>query len=410
MGDLLLLTIDSLRRDRFTENLFSESWDMFKTDFVYFDNALANGVATPLSFPSILTGHPVTGDGTISPEHPTLAELYDGYTWAMSNNPHLRADRGYDSGFEFFADSMEEVENEKPGSDRSPQLLRSVYQTIKSTITMDDKPNLSPPPNSAEHVLQLLRRGMDGSHGLFWSHFIDPHYQFKPQKIRDKGISTEYTNSEILAMNERYIEGDPNPNDIDFLSRMYDEQIAYLDRQLATFFEHLQDEGRWDETMIVLTADHGESFGEQDIYNHQWDADPVDQLIRIPLLVKYPQNKRGGKTNSHLVQNADILATLSEIFKWDYDWPENTRPLTHTEQRTVISKSTGAVRVTTENGTGIRRRDGTLHVNGRVRQDAMSKLMSASIPAVEKLSGDVPGRKDDDRQAVEKRLERLGYK
>ena len=412
MAELLLLTIDSLRSDHFNRDLFSNCWNAFESDFVRFEGAVANGVATPLSFPSVLTGHLVVGDGTLPPGTPTLAELYDGYTWAVSNNPHLRSERNYDRGFEFFTDTLEGiVDEEATGTDAVPETLRTTYATVKKAIAgRNDEPDLTPPPSSADSVLAALREGMDGRRGFFWAHFIDPHYQFKPQKVLDRELATGYTNSEILAMNERYIDGRPRSDDIEFLARMYEELVAYLDRQLAEFFEQLKAEDRWDETMIVIAADHGEAFGEHGVYNHQWDADPIDPLVRVPLLVKFPGNEGGGETYDHLVQNADIFATLLTEFGWDADCPPTTRPLTDTGPRTVISKSTGAVRVTTDDGFRIRRRDGSIDGDGSIGDDAMAVLASASIPSVEKLSGNVPGRDDEERRNVEQRLRNLGYR
>lgn len=413
MSELLLLTIDSLRADHFDHNTFTECWDTFATDFARFENAMANGVATPLSFPSILTGHLATGDGTLPSKHPTLAELYEGSTWAVSNNPHLRSERNYDRGFEFFSDDPADLINEEATEASTfSEPLQKTYETVKNAIVGDGdgEPDLTPPPSSAQHVLRILRDGMDGRNGFFWAHFIDPHYQFKPQKVLDRKLAVDYSNDEILAMNERYVDGNPRSNDVEFLSRMYDELIAYLDRQLADFFDQLKAEKRWDEMTIVIAADHGEAFGERGVYNHQWDADPIDPLVRVPLLVKLPRNRHGGETYDHLVQNADIVTTLAEEFGWDIDYPPTTRPLTDAGRRTIVSKSTGAVRVTTDDGFAIRRRDGSTNVTGSIGKDAMAVLKSASIPAVEKLSGDVPGLDNEERREVEQRLEDLGYK
>lgn len=412
MSELLLLTIDSLRADHFNHNTFTKCWDTFTGDFVRFENAMANGVATPLSFPSILTGHLAMGDGTLPSKHPTLAELYDGSTWAISNNPHLRSERNYDRGFEFFSDDPADLINkEATEASTFSEPLQKTYETVKNAIVGDDGgPDLTPPPSSAQHILRILRGGMDGRNGFFWAHFIDPHYQFKPQKVLDRKLAVGYSNDEILAMNERYVDGNPRSDDLEFLSRMYDEQIAYLDGQLADFFDQLKAEKRWDEMMIVIAADHGEAFGERGVYNHQWDADPIDPLVRVPLLVKFPRNRHGGKTYNHRVQNADIFTTLAEEFGWDLEHPPTTRPLTDAGRRIIVSKSTGAVRVTTDDGFAIRRRDGSTDVNGSIGNDAMAVLKSASIPAVEKLSGNVPGLNDEEHRKVEQRLEDLGYK
>lgn len=67
-SELFLLTIDSLRAAHVDHEMLSNCWETFEAEFVRFENVLANGVVTPLSFPSLLTGHPVVGDGTLPPD------------------------------------------------------------------------------------------------------------------------------------------------------------------------------------------------------------------------------------------------------------------------------------------------------------------------------------------------------
>ncbi|GAB3670215.1 sulfatase-like hydrolase/transferase [Halopiger thermotolerans] len=421
MPALLLLTIDSLRADYVGPGTFPNCWETFETEFVRFERALANGVATPLSVPTLLTGRHVVDDGTLPPDRPTLAELYDGPTWAASNNPHLRSDRDYDRGFDAFSDSV-------------PDLLDDGQSATAARGDAGDEPDLTPPPNSAAEVCAVLRDAVADRRGFFWAHFIDPHYQFKPQQVRDREYSTPYSNAEILAMNERYVDGEPTAEDLAFLERFYGEQIRFLDRQLAAFFDDLRTADRWEDATIVIASDHGEAFGERGVYNHRWDADPIDSLVRVPLLVKFPGNERGGESYDHLVQNADVLPTLAEINDWEIDQPPHARPLTDLGGRTVVSKSNGAVRVTTEDGAAIRRRDGSTTGAASIDAEARTALESASIPAVEKLSGAVPGLEDSrkdaedgdsteeagggedggleqgERRALERRLEDLGYR
>lgn len=93
-------------------------------DFAKFDNCFSNGVATPLSFPSIITGYPVKSKGKLEHKAPTLAELHDGYSSAITNNPHLRTDRGYDRGFTHFIRTpggSSETGNELFGEIKKPQ-------------------------------------------------------------------------------------------------------------------------------------------------------------------------------------------------------------------------------------------------------------------------------------------------
>lgn len=85
---VLLLSIDTLRQDVFDTDFFPRCWPILTSDFVRFPNALATGVATPHSFPGIVTGEPVVGDGEFVSGATTLMERITGRTVVFTNNGH----------------------------------------------------------------------------------------------------------------------------------------------------------------------------------------------------------------------------------------------------------------------------------------------------------------------------------
>jgi len=65
--------------------------------------------------------------------------------------------------------------------------------------------------------------------------------------------------------------------------QLYDAAIVYVDRQIGRIVEHLKTTGRWDDTLVIVTSDHGELFGEYDAFGK-----PVrmyDELLRVPLVI-----------------------------------------------------------------------------------------------------------------------------
>jgi hypothetical protein len=100
---VLLLTIDTLRRDRFTKEYFPETWQVFSSDFANFTNAYSHGNLTPLAFPGIITSYPVRGNGQFYSDVQTVAEQFSANsTSGFSNNAHLTPERGYDREFDPF--------------------------------------------------------------------------------------------------------------------------------------------------------------------------------------------------------------------------------------------------------------------------------------------------------------------
>ncbi|RQG89697.1 sulfatase-like hydrolase/transferase [Natrarchaeobius chitinivorans] len=409
MTNIVLITIESLRRDYFDKERFPECWEAFETDFAQFTDAYSNGVATPLSFPSIHTGYPVTGDGTLPKESPTVAESFTGHSWAISNNPHLREERGYSRGFDVFTDQLSD------GDDN--QILHKM-KNIGKNIYRKYKIDSGTPDSgvTAKDILTKLNSALNTNNGLFWVHLSDSHYSFTPWKVADKDLDVSYRPDEIRKMNDRFLDESPKKGDIDFLTGMYSELIRYIDRQLVDFFEQLKQSNKYEESMIVIMSDHGEGFGDKGIFkysegvfSHQWDADPIDSLISVPLLVKYPNMEYSGEKFAHPVQNGDLLASLTDWFSWNVDVPDFTQPFTDPKSRTILSKSNGSLRVTTETGYVIQNR-GDTKVVGDVGDDAFELLNNTTLPSVETLSGDIPGLDEREQEQLEDRLEYLGYK
>ncbi|WP_269524540.1 sulfatase [Coraliomargarita parva] len=102
----------------------------------------------------------------------------------------------------------------------------------------------------------------------------------------------------------------------------YDVGVRYVDDHLARTIAALKDAGVYDDTMIIISADHGENLGELGIYGEHATAD--DATCRIPLIIKYPGGAQGVR-NQMLHYNIDLAPTLMELFGgekqpiWDGD-------------------------------------------------------------------------------------------
>lgn len=91
----------------------------------------------------------------------------------------------------------------------------------------------------------------------------------------------------------------------------YDAEIRYVDRCVGRLLDELRERDRYDETLVVITADHGEEFGEHGVYREHWSTH--DGTQRVPLLVKPPADTEydpGGR--DHLVTNVDLAPTITD--------------------------------------------------------------------------------------------------
>lgn len=110
----------------------------------------------------------------------------------------------------------------------------------------------------------------------------------------------------LMAINYRELLALPREKEI--TRWLYDRGVETLDRQLGVFFAELRRAGLWDDTLIVLTGDHGEAFGEHGYFLH---TTPHEETLRVPLLVKWPQSAaRAGVTTSRFATALDIAPTI----------------------------------------------------------------------------------------------------
>ena len=108
------------------------------------------------------------------------------------------------------------------------------------------------------------------------------------------------------------IEAATSPSEIDLLVRLYEDMIVYNDYHLGFLIEKLKEVGLHEETFLIVTGDHGEAFGEHGFNSH--GREPYDELIRVPVIMKFPFSQFYGKVSS-IVQHIDIMPTLLDFLK-----------------------------------------------------------------------------------------------
>ena len=91
----------------------------------------------------------------------------------------------------------------------------------------------------------------------------------------------------------------------------YDSSIAYLDAQLGALFDALRAAGVYDDTVIVVTSDHGEAFGEHDLYGHANSL--YRETLHVPLIIRYPKSIPAGQHVASVVSLRDLAATISDL-------------------------------------------------------------------------------------------------
>ncbi len=95
----------------------------------------------------------------------------------------------------------------------------------------------------------------------------------------------------------------------------YKGAIHYVDHHLGRLFDVLKAQGLWDNTLIIITSDHGESLTEHDIFFDHHGL--YDATIHVPLMVWYPKVFKKPKRVKGFIQHIDLLPTILDIAKID---------------------------------------------------------------------------------------------
>jgi arylsulfatase A-like enzyme len=192
----------------------------------------------------------------------------------------------------------------------APQLLSGLFPPELDFLLLDEDTPVAP-QWSYDRALALVRSSPHGTPMFLWVHTLPPHAPYLPPR------TTKYRllpRGELENFHQFRTGNTPYaPHEqgwIDKHRMRYRETIMGADESLGEFLGALERAGRLDNALVVVTADHGESF-EKSLLGH---AGPLlhDALIRVPLVVKLP-GQRQGYVIKGTVSQADIAPTILDI-------------------------------------------------------------------------------------------------
>ena len=177
----------------------------------------------------------------------------------------------------------------------------------------------------SRRALTFLKRHRGNPFFLFL-HYFDPH---DPYDAPAKYKRIFLPHSEPLAISDAckspmttFASGSARPTAQQLATTimLYDAEIRFVDEQLGFVFDRLKKLGVWDNTMIVITSDHGEEFEEHGSFGHGLRL--YDELIRVPLIIKFPHQEFAGMRVEAQVRLIDVLPTIADCI----GLPLGTRP------------------------------------------------------------------------------------
>ncbi|WP_424007457.1 sulfatase [Haloferax denitrificans] len=130
---------------------------------------------------------------------------------------------------------------------------------------------------------------VDDSEEFFaFVNLMDAHLPYHPPEEYKERFAPGVDSTEVCQNSKEYNAGAHEIDDDEWadIRGLYDAEIAHIDDQLTRLFDHLKETDRWDDTMVVVCADHGELHGEHGLYGHEFCL--YDPLVNVPLMVKHP--------------------------------------------------------------------------------------------------------------------------
>lgn len=103
------------------------------------------------------------------------------------------------------------------------------------------------------------------------------------------------------------------PRDVSVIRRLYAAEVAYQDRQLGSLLDVLRRRADFDDTIVIITADHGENLGDGGRWDHVFALN--DALIRVPLIIRYPPRFPAGRRVEGQCQLIDVVPTVLDVLR-----------------------------------------------------------------------------------------------
>jgi arylsulfatase A-like enzyme/Flp pilus assembly protein TadD len=275
--NVVVITIDTLRADHLgcygDKQIKTPTIDALAQDGVRFERAYTPVPVTLPAHSSLFTGtYPLRSgmhdfaDNKLNPSQATLASVLkeNGYvTGAVIGSAVLDSRFGLNHGFDFYYDHFD-------------------FSRLQES-------NLDEMERSGDLVADQALGWLDKNYQkkfFLWMHLYDPHYPYRP----------------------------PSPYSEQYKDRPYDGEIAFADSQVGRLIRELKAKGVYENTVIVLTGDHGESLGEHGEKTHGFFI--YNATLHIPVIIRLPGGP-SARTVSELITLPDLMPTVLSFLKID---------------------------------------------------------------------------------------------
>ena len=302
MENVILFTMDTVRKDTVgcynNKSELTPFIDSLQDRCIKFTNMQATGPYTQASFPGILTSSYYLEYGRqkkLSPKRALISEVLkkSGITTAaFHSNPYLSDYFGWNRGWDVFYDSMEaEVTDEVPYI-KGNKINQKVDEWLSSYI-----------------------KGGEYNPFFLWLHYMDVHEPYLPEKkyidMIEPSLNLSKEEMSDLFKNTLLKRNLSDQGKVELLRKLYFAHVREVDDYAKEFFSILKKLDLLQNSVIIMTSDHGDEFGEHNGLSH--DGKMYSELINVPFLI-YDYTKDKAEVCDTLVSSIDIPPTIVSLF------------------------------------------------------------------------------------------------
>ncbi|WP_255151225.1 sulfatase [Halorarius halobius] len=335
-GDnVLFVVMDTVRKDHLTPYGYGKpttpGLEEFAAEATVYEEAVAPAPWTLPVHASMFTGLYPSQHGA-SQEQPylpddvgTLAEAMSaaGYdTACYSSNawitPYTRLTAGFDDQDNFFEvmpgdflsgalasfwQKINDNDRMRAVANRLVELGNEVHEYFAGGEGADSKT-----PDVIDNTIEFVD---DSEEWFAFINLMDAHLPVYPPEQYREEFAPDVDPTEVCQNSKEYNSGARDISDEEFedIRGLYDAEIRHIDAQLERLFDHLKATDQWEDTLVVVCADHGELHGEHGIYGHEFCI--YDPLVNVPLMLKAPGEDPG--RSDQQVELQDLYHTVLEF-------------------------------------------------------------------------------------------------
>jgi arylsulfatase A-like enzyme len=342
--NVLFVVMDTVRKDHLTpygyDRPTTPGLESFAAEATVFEQCVAPAPWTLPVHASLFTGMYPSQHGA-DQENPyldgatTLAETLSaaGYdTACYSSNawitPYTHLTDGFDDQDNFFEvmpgeflsgplakawQTLNDNERLRAVADKLVSLGNTAHEYLAGGEGADSK---------TPAVIDRTQEFVAESEGEGWFAFVnlmDAHLPYHPPAEFAEEFAPGVDSEAVCQNSKEYNSGarDIDDDEWDAIRGLYDAEIAHIDSELTRLFDFLREAGEWEETTVVVCADHGELHGEHDLYGHEFCL--YDPLVNVPLLIKAPE--LGADRRTDQVELLDCYHTVLDALGVDGGTP-----------------------------------------------------------------------------------------